>query len=315
MLRRLLPLFLIVCIGLILTFYYMNTVYPLNLTFGLPMHNQIIEGTAPSPYRYRILAAGLVQPLNAYFSHTLTEPAAHVAAYVIGHAVAFPLMLLTLYAWLARWFRPMLALNGVLLTAVLIPIVFQDYAISLYNILEVAFFSLALLLMSRETISKRGVLLAILVVLATLNRETAILIPLAHVTLYRTRHMAFSALLIGLWVVVYGGLRLALGPAPDLITVSEIWYKNTGGSGYVVSSWIKNQALLVPLWLLAAVGYRYAAEPLRRLGWLIPLYVGLFLVFALWHEVRLLLILFPIALPYAVSALDTDHSAQITHAY
>jgi hypothetical protein len=197
------------------------------------------------------------------------------------------------------------ALGGAVFVAAYSPIMFGVYGTSLNNPLEVILLCAGLLWLLR---GRDGRSFAGLVVIATLNRETAVLLPLAYAALHlhdwrKPRIVGMAAVYFALWAAVFVGLRLALGPAPDQITVAQVFAANFGG-GWNTSEAILNNAFLVPAWILAAMGYKAAPLPLKRLALVGVPYLGMLAVFALWNETRLLLPLFVLWLPLALRALE-----------
>jgi hypothetical protein len=287
---RLYPLTLIVTAALISAYAYAQTIGAQCQQYCAEMLNSILDGTAASPYRYRPLSAWLTSPFAS---------AGVPIAYSIAHALALPAMFVMLYAWLRQWMDEKTALIGVLLTAAFMPLMIQVWGIALYAPLEVVFLCAALLLLVRKPPYWRPAYV-LLTAIATLNRETAVLLPLALIVTEDLRQEWRTGLLALLvWASVFAGLRLWLGAAPDTLTVAETWALNTGGGWYTIVAILKN-AFFVPLWILAVIHAHRAPAPLQRLALVGLPYLALCLVFALWHEVRLWLPLLVLWLPLAL---------------
>lgn len=287
---------LLLCFGLLLTLYYARAYATTCVEFCGALHGEIVSGTADSPHRYRILAAFAVETIF----HPRTDLNVAIS-YIAAHALALPAMLITLFLWFRRWVTEIAALAGVLLIAAYSPIMFAVYGIALYNPLEVILLCGGLLwLLNRRD----GVVFAALIALATLNRETGVLLVLAygavHLSRWRERPFQIKLLLYGaLWAGIYLGLRLWRGAAPDMVSLQGGLNANLGDA-WVSSEALINNAVLIPVWLAAWQGFRHAPRDLRRIALVGVPYLLLLIPFALWNETRLLLPLFALWLPLAL---------------
>jgi hypothetical protein len=167
------------------------------------------------------------------------------------------------------------------------------------------FLCAALLLLTRDTFLTP--VYAALILVASFNRETAVLLPMAFMALYfdkwRTRWYWNRAVLFGgIWLAVYVGLRLLLGAAPDEVTVAAAWANNTGGGWHTVEA-ITKIGLMLPVWALVAVNARQSQSHLQRIALVGLPYLALYMLFGFWHEIRLTLPLFVLWLPLALSRL------------
>jgi hypothetical protein len=301
-LRRtnLLILLIVLSLGLTATLYYGRVLAACDPCADY--HRAIVAGTADSPHRYRILAPLVVQ---AVFSPRTDVDV--LIAYMNAHALVLPLMLGCLLVYWRRWIGGVGALLGVVGVVAYSPIMFEVYGISLYNVLEVCLLCAGLLWLLS---GRAGVVFAALVALATINRETAVLLPLAYAALHLDKWRQPKVVLqaagyLAVWAGVYGGLRVWLGPAPDQITVARIFAANLGG-GWNTSQAVINNLIVLPVWIAAAMNWRSAPRQLQRIALVGVPYVLLLLVFALWNETRLLLPLFVFWLPLAL--LTPRHS-------
>lgn len=300
--KRLLLLFLI---GLLTGYYYLHTIPPEIYPFMQTMHQGIIDHTANSPYRYRLLAAWLTDPFTGDRSG-----ASIAIAYILLHFAVFPILFITLDAWLRRWLKPLHALVGVLAVAAALPLMFwQIWGISLYSALEVILLCLGLLLIANRP-RQWTLALCIVILLATLNRETALLLPLAYIfTAWREPDWwRRSAFFTASWAVVFVVLRVWLGNAPDEISPAVTWAQNTGG-GWWTQEALLNFCFFLPFVIGYGQGFRQAPPFLRRLLPVLVVYAGLFALFALWRESRLLLPMLVLMLPVALPCLSDGNRA------
>lgn len=254
-------------------------------------HHAILDGTAFSPYRYRILAPLLIGFLPAMSVNL---------AYVAAHFLVFPLMFLFLDKWLRQFQSQNVAFIGSLILMAYMPMMLEDWWLSLYNALEVIFLCAGLALLVHRP---RGwqPFFAALTIISTLNRETAILLPLAALAMMWGERGAFRqfGLFLVCWLTTFVALRLLLGGAPEYVSITQLWALNTSG-GWQTTLAVVKQAFFMPIWILCIRHLRHAPMPLQRLALVGLPYVLLLLIFARWGEVRLLLPLLVLWLPSAL---------------
>ena len=306
-------LILILSVSAVIAYGYFNRVHTPNLESRLELHNQIIAGTAPSPYRYRILVPFIGEVLTQGLSVVFSGKAAFLLAYAIVDLLSVFFLMVVLFFWLKTWFTRDQALIGVLFVAGTIPIALQDHYFQPWSLVEAGLFSLALVAIHR----KHYWLLALLVVLASLNRETALFIPLAFlltidiVSLLNARSksewqpiLAFSGLLL-IWAAVYWGLRYSLGSTSYIGTVEGLLgslARNTTKSR-LFFTFVNGSLFLGGLWVFALLGFRYAPGFIKRVALIVPLYLLSVAVWGAWNEVRLLMPLYPVLVPLGLSLL------------
>jgi hypothetical protein len=172
-----------------------------------------------------------------------------------------------------------------------------------WSLLETALFTVALLLIYRN----RYMLLCPLIALATLNRETALFIPLAFLfTRFDIRRpqswklLVSFAIYICIWFATFMGLRYSLGPAPHILTLAEIVVWNLQAP-HPMEAIVHVGLFLGFFWIFALLGFRNAPAFCRRAVLVVPLYLVTVLVWGVWYEVRLLMPLYPIVIPLGLS--------------
>jgi hypothetical protein len=289
---------LILFIGLMMAFQYARAVA--GCEGCAKYHRETMAGTADSPYHYRLLAPAFAE---LFISDENTQSI--LAGYTVAHMIVLPAMLVALFAWYRKHAETVTALVGVLLVAVYLPTMFQAWGTSLYTPLEVVFLCAGLLLLTRDTFSTLSY--AVLVLIASLNRETAIVLPLAFMALHFDRwrarwYWSRGVLFGGVWAAVYVGLRLLFGAAPDQVTIAAAWANNTGGGWHTIEA-VTKIGLMLPVWALVAVNARRAPVRLQRLALVGLPYLALVLLFGFWHETRLYLPLLVLWLPLGLSRL------------
>lgn len=145
-----------------------------------------------------------------------------------------------------------------------------------------------------ESMDKRFIAFAALVVVGTLNREmTGLLLCLSFVAMY-PYHYRWIALYGALWAFIVGMLRLLVEAIPSPFTVAYVWHLNT-------QTWMREATpahigLLIPLGVaMYAQSHRATLKPAMIV--LTP-YLTLYLLYAVWQETRLLMPVFIMGIPF-----------------
>jgi len=258
------------------------------------------------------ICEALINLLSAFF------PSANsfLIVYLIYDSAAIMSLLLLLYFWVRIWFRSEQALVGVLFFAGIMPMALQYQYFHPWSYLEVALFSAALIAMRSE----RYICLIGIVAVAAFNRETALFIPLTFlmwhtdfrdsigwkIALNARAGFQFAVLLL-VWAGIYFGLHYIRGVAPHALSMRELLDINTSPKNLMLS--ILNGGLFLGVFsLLALLGYKYAPLQIKRLATMIPFYVGMILLWGIWLEMRMFMLIFPVLVPLALSFIFHDES-------
>ena len=273
-------------------------------------HQSVLSGSAPNPWRYRVLAewiaAGFIKA--AY----VTQVPRPIAVGFLGlrffqNALIF-LLAFMYYRRLDLGTRQ--ALVGVLVLAFAFTYAVDNSDLSLNTYFDVAFYLVAVLFL----IANQVLPFLAVVVIAALNRETSAFIPLLPLAEWvahprtapaGTRRLVWiSAAGLTLWVSVFGGLRFVLGwPA-------TAWRDDWGPWGWELVAVNLSSA---HTWLFLALTFsilplltlwEFRLLPIKILGlfWLIvPLWFAIHFASALVNETRLFLV--PVALVFIPGAL------------
>ena len=159
------------------------------------------------------------------------------------------------------------------------------------------------LICSSLVLWKRFWIVAAMVVFASLNRETGVLLVAIYALLnsadYRQRGFYFRLVaLAGLWAVITAVLHISLGAAPHVLGATGTLQANLDN---LPQALIVNVILLL-LWIMVAIGYRRSPAMLKCLGWLAGAYLISAFVGGLWGEMgRLSLPAIPLILPFVVA--------------
>jgi hypothetical protein len=290
-------------IALVLAYVYFAYVdYPY-LDQRIGTHVQILSGVAAAPFRYRVLVPFSVEPVIRGLLAFQPYRRAFLLAYAFYDAVVFLLLTTTLYVYVRLYFSRTESLVGILFAAATMPVALRDHFFQPWSPLETVFFSLGLLLNHQ----RRYGLLGVIVVLAALNRETALFLIIA---LWFTRPgsqrslrtWAVSSVYLLLWLAIFFGLRWVRGATRDAITVADLWAANTA-SNSIVRALVNTALFGGAFWAFAILGLRYAPPYVRKSAYVVPFYVASVMLFGVWFEVRLLMPLYPILIPLGLSYL------------
>jgi hypothetical protein len=123
----LIALILILFVSAVVAYGYFSRVDKPNFEQRLELYNQIIAGTAPSPYRYRILVPFAGEALTKALSGVLSVRASFLLSYAVYDLLAVSFLLVILFFWLRTWFKTEQALIGVLFVAGTLPIALRDH--------------------------------------------------------------------------------------------------------------------------------------------------------------------------------------------
>lgn len=251
-------------------------------------------GTPTAPAVYRVL-----QPaLERLIAPTVTRADDEIMLVDMAlQSVIVALTIPALFMWLRRWTDDDRALMGTVLFGFVYLLSYHFTYMVLSTSLEVLLLLGALLAVKHP----RVITLAMLTILASLNRETGIVIPALYVAYNLTQWRAWrywltSLLLVVLWAGVTVGLRLVLGSYPHMLG------SLAGGTlAYNLANLpdaLFTNILLVPLVLAVLLGYRAAPAPLRRLAWVAGGYMAAIAIGGALNEMhRLVLPLLPLVIP------------------
>ncbi|MBL8130286.1 MAG: hypothetical protein JNL42_00385 [Anaerolineae bacterium] len=273
--------------GLLVALGYVYYAQPLCEVWCDAMHTLTVQGAAPAPFRFRLLATFLAEamPGDARMGMALAHFAVAPAVWVIG------------WLWLEREVGERQALVGVVLLAAMMLIGYYMYGTALYSLIELGLLALGLLYLQGKSPS---IGYALLVIVGTINRETTgLLLLMAAVSAQRHSKLALFA-----WISTMAALRVALGLGTDGQNVLDILQANLSPSHMLPA--LLNHAALLPFVALAALGWRSSPPAARRRLAIIGLpYAAAVLVFGYWDEVRLWLPIGLLALPMMVGGQNT----------
>lgn len=269
------------------------------------MHERILRNDIESPYAYRILVPFAAEGARRTLAGVIGPERALVVSYLGFELLAFAALVLLAYAHLRASFAPVPCLFGVLWMAALLPVALRDHYFQPWSLAEPVFFLAAFVAMARNA---RGVQL-VLVLVATLNRETALFLALACAcdwtdplaVLRGQRRLALKDALqalvpLVLWAITYATIRALRGGHPHLYPLSAILEGNLRPESLARTA--LNVSLFCGSWVvLGALARRALPAHVRRALPAMVAHLAALVVFSWWYEVRLLMPFYPWLLP------------------
>jgi hypothetical protein len=303
----------ILSVSAVNTYNYVYFVERPKIDERLEVHRSILDGTAPSPYNYRVLVPAATELLARIISSTGAPfRYAWISAYVIYDFICISLFLLTLYVFLVQWHPARSSLLGTIFCAAVLPVALRDHYYQPWSLLEAYLFCLAMLAAFR----RRFTVMVVVTALASLNRVTGIFIPAIYLlgTLdphrdggYRSRStygvIARFAVLAVLSISIIAALRLVKGETGHISSLPSILRLNVSAE-YLLRMMINVPLFAGAWWILAALGARLADPFTRRMLIFVPLYMAPVLLFGIWKEVRLLMPFYPILISLGLYYLE-----------
>lgn len=300
---------------------YVHVFDTIDLPFAaerLVLHDQILSSAAASPYQYRVLVPYLVEAIrNVVLLWGPNPSAALLIAYRLFDLIAVWISLLAMFYYFRRFFARNIALAAALFVGGIMVIPLRNHFYQPWSLLEPGIVALGLLLLHR----RRHGLFLILVVVATLTRETAGMLVFAQLGAlllelkeagWNNRGVlresgAWLAASLALWLAVFVGLRLARGSAVPVETVATVWELNTSAGSHLMAI-ARIAGFLGPFWLLVLLGWRSAPAFVRWTALMVPFYVAALLPFGAWGETRLLMVLYPVLIPIGIGWMSACDS-------
>jgi hypothetical protein len=260
-------------------------------------HDAILAGRGESPYAYRVLMPALAEAAKRALEPAFGPERALAAGYAGWRWAATFAFFLLFHAYLRAWLDEAWTTAGVLLAAALHPATFRFYWYQPDSPTDLLVWTAAGVL----TQIRRDRWLFPLVVVGTLNRETAVFVIGVHAAL-RWGSEARSTLalrcggLLATFAATFVGLRAAIGLRPWVAPIGELARANLN------RLWLEWAAVFLgSLTILPFLGISRRPPELRRLAaLLLATYLPLLLVFGRIREVRLLL---PLVLPLVPLAM------------
>lgn len=306
----------------ILTYDYYVRVESPSIERRISLHYEIVTGSAPYPYRYRILlpftaevVARLIQKLPTVRSRPSIQPLSYskrafTLAYSSANITALVILFVCLGELVWRMFTYRLALFGISVSALLVNFTFRDHYFHPWSLWEGAFFALGLLLIHRQ----QYWLFSGVSLLALINRETSLFLLLAFlfctlpqkwskhsfVETMGKRDLRFAFANLVIWGVGFLVLHQIVGYSPPTFFVETALNGNRANLKYAA---LLNFLLFGFVWPLVLRGIFVSPMIIRRSAMMLPAYFGLLLVIGFWWEIRYWITVIPIVIPALIAAV------------
>jgi hypothetical protein len=314
---------LIALLGLTLGGLYFASIDLRDPGFSYGLHQRIIAGDAGSPYRYRVLVPLVLETLTRAFAWVEPREIAFLHASAVYDCVGLVAQLLALYALARQWFSSLQSLVGVAFTCGVTLATFAYFTYQPWSILEVTFFSLGFVLACRGHWRAVGGV----VLIASLNRETGVFLPLALLlgsidarhpfdfaamrAAWTRRETRLAFALVVLSTAVFGGLRLLRGSAEAVDALGDVFIRNLQPDNLAAAGMVVTLFLGLG-WIFALFGVARAPRFVRGVSRVVPFYLAAFAIWGWWREVRILTTLYAIVIPlvlaYCYRARTTPYS-------
>lgn len=268
--------------------------------FRLDEHRIILEHSERPPARFRVLVPYVLDPIIKVTARFMPYEDAFGRVYAVFYLAAMTSMLYALFAYLRLFFTDEQALVGALVPAATMPMALRSYDYAPYSQLEPTFFAIALILIYRQ----RHAWLALLVAIATLNRETGIFLVALFAVAYplTAARVRLAAVYFAIWAAVFFGLRLVIGEGPPRYwTLDTVWHGNTHSLEQIVYGLVNMALLYGAFWIFAPLGLKHAPVFVRRTALVIPPYLVTVGAWGIWTEARLLQPTYALVIPLGLA--------------
>lgn len=277
-------------------------------------HLDVLNGTAGSPWAYRLFSAYLVEGLSrltAFMFDRITIGYVFVGVRIIQNAFIF-ILAFTFYRRLGL--SKNVAIIGLLLVAWSLSYAIYDSDLSFNTYFDIIFYLLA----GWAVVSRKLYWLLPITLFAATNRETSVLIPflaLTHESFYepffkrdwrrafRSEPFAIFGGSLLIYILIFVGVRLMIGPVRDISP-----YGHTAGIDMLkfnlsrTITYVELTKTFSAIPIVALYFYRSWPTLLKRLFWtMIPLWILVHFGITIVAETRLFLV--PIVLVLIPAAL------------
>ena len=226
-------------------------------------------------------------------------------SYLLYDLFAIFFSLVSIFYFLKLFFSIDQSMVGTLFVACSMPFTFNE-AYSPWTLLQPGLFSLCLIF---AFVNKKQYLpFMLLMIVATLNRETSIFIPailfLAHFDIRAALklkipqslrdHLKQIVMLLVIYIIIRSSLYLYLGSeAINDRPFSYMFHRNIQLE-WARMAFIRTSVFFGFCWIFVILGYKTAPLFIKRVSLIIPVYFSTIAIYAVWTETRLLTPMYPI---------------------
>lgn len=319
--RRSVVCWLAIWLSAMLTYEYYSRIEDPFMDARMTLHHEIVSGTAPYQYRYRILIPTAAEGLARVFQRApmvsyrpIVPPLAYskrafVLAYSALNFTALAILFWSVGELVAQLFGTELSWLAVALSAILVSFTFRNHYYHPWSFWEGALYGAGLLLIHQ----RRLWLFAGLSLVGLMNRETSVfLILILFATAfpnYRSREMRFAIGTLAAWVGGFFLLHYVVGYRPSTFFLETALAGNRENAWFALLLNVLMVGIVSPLILR---GMATGPRLIRRAALVLPLYFALLLVIGYWWEIRYWITAIPIVVPALIAAaLQTLHPASV----
>ncbi|HEU0138695.1 MAG TPA: EpsG family protein [Bryobacteraceae bacterium] len=277
-------------------------------------HLSIVDGTAKSPYRYRVLLPYVIEWISQTASKLFELRVRTVTAglYEVQLFVSLALGLILSFFHFRKYVPDLVALLGCLYLSGLVGFTYLFLSFQPWGWWELPVFTAGLHLILRN----RRLLLVLLILVASFLRETAaLLVPLYFIARFKydTRKDLF------IWTIILGivttavfiGLRLSLGFAPHVGAELENPLTYRVVHNLTTPLPIINFLLFYNvLWYFSIKYAKVQPIKIRNCLLFIPLFLIVHALCAHMNETRYYFMIAPIIMPLALTVLSEKYSGE-----
>jgi hypothetical protein len=285
---------------------------PPNLDEHFVSHNHVIAGDSLSPYRYRLLAPYTAELMIKGFSVLFVYERALKFAYALWCMLAMSTTVVGSWLYFRLWFSGGLATSGALLvgSSILTIMLTKESYQNHWSLIEPGFWALGFWCIAQD---RKG-LLALVIILATANRETGCFIVLAYILsntdIFRARPdstiRSKRKWLVGYvccYLLTYSLIRAWQGNVELAVPVGQILSLNLTDHSWAY--FLRKLGLALSFfWVLVVLGAKYAPKQVLMACRVIPFYLAAVFIFGIWQEVRLLTPTFPLLVAVGLSFVE-----------
>jgi hypothetical protein len=275
-------------------------------------HYVLISNKWFSPFVYRILMPYTAEMVIRVLSFLFVYETAFQYAFMLWSILAISVTVIGSWLYFRVWFSNSLASAGALFVGSAILMIFMDKPSyqNYWSLIEPGFWALGFWCMARNM----NGLLAMVVILATINRETGCFISLAYIlsntevfwggsdnSVYYKRKWAIIYMCC--WLITYGTIRVWLGHSDHVSTLTDILGRNLDNFSwaYFLEQFV---FALSFFWVLVAFGVKYAPKQVLKVCRVIPFYLAAVMIFGIWQEMRLFAPLAPLLAAIGLSYVE-----------
>ncbi len=231
------------------TWYVTDKLIIPNVGLRIDFVNLTLAGQNEPPYRYRLFEPAVNKAIQVSLLGSFTDPQLqHVISYFLFSLIIFAFLYNLLYRYLTHFFTPKIALTGLLLFQIVVPLAVTGYYME-GDFVTIVIYLAALNLM----LSKHDRWLPLVIALGAFVREQTIFILLFYFIYHYANHtLKRQTFLIAgisglIFVAIFVGLRAVMGVVPTTYTPAFHISENLNPNRLFLHT--------IPLWSAEILGF------------------------------------------------------------